>query len=92
MSKIKTQNKSKKSVPSAKWALPFEKMNYILFGAGIVTIILGYFLLSLGNSTSWDNPISVNVAPVVLVIGYCVLIPYALLYRPKRNDADAVTE
>jgi pilus assembly protein TadC len=92
MAKTKTTVKSKKSSGSVKWALPFEKMNYILFGAGILTIIIGYFLLSLGNSTSWDNPISVSVAPVVLVIGYCVLIPYALLYRSKKEEPTAVTE
>lgn len=92
MAKTKTQVKSKKSSASVKWALPFERMNYILFGAGILTIILGYFLLSLGNSTTWDNPMSVSVAPVVLVIGYCVLIPYALLYRSKKDEPTAATE
>ncbi len=86
MARTKTQAKSKKSTTSVKWSLPYKKINYILFGSGIVTIILGYFLLSIGNTTTWDNPLSVSVAPVVLVIGYCVLIPYALLYRPKREE------
>jgi uncharacterized membrane protein HdeD (DUF308 family) len=46
--------------------------NWILLGAGIVTIIAGYILLSHG---------SITMAPILLVAGYCVLIPIAILIK-----------
>jgi hypothetical protein len=30
---------------------------------------------------AWDNPLAVDVAPVVLVLGYCVAIPFAIMWR-----------
>jgi len=41
-----------------------------LFVAGLAAIVLGYVLLSVNNIT---------VAPVLLVLGYCVLVPLAFL-------------
>lgn len=46
--------------------------NWILLGAGIVLIIAGYVLLSQG---------SITMAPILLVAGYCVLIPIAILIK-----------
>ena len=85
---IKTSGSSKKVV----WEFPYSKNNFLIFGLGIVVIIIGYMLMSTGISdeashqTAWNNPLAVSVAPVVLVIGYCVIIPYAIL-RMFRNKA-----
>jgi hypothetical protein len=43
--------------------------NYIVLGAALVSLALGYWLLSRGSTT---------LAPVLLVLGYCVLIPVGL--------------
>jgi len=43
--------------------------NWILT-VGFVSIVLGYVFLGLG---------SISLAPVLLVLGYCVLVPLALL-------------
>ncbi len=67
--------------------MPLSRQQFILVGVGVAIVILGFVLLSLGMSTGWDNPLSVDVAPVVLVIGYCVVIPFALLYRGKKQDS-----
>lgn len=66
--------------------MPLSKQQLLLVGAGVGIVILGFVLLSLGMSSGWDNPLSVDVAPVVLVIGYCVVIPFALLYRGKQQE------
>ena len=64
-----------------------KKRNYILIIVSIVVLFIGFFLLSsTGNHTAdyWDSavfdPISMYVAPVVLVLGYTltgvsILIP-----------------
>ena len=35
-----------------------------------------------GETTSFQ---SVKLAPVILVLGYCVIIPISLLYRKKNK-------
>ncbi len=47
-----------------------ERKNIGLFGGGIAAIVVGYLLLSQGD---------VTLAPILLVIGYCVLIPLAFI-------------
>jgi len=68
-------------------ALPFVKMNYLLFGAGLLVLVLGYAALSWGN---WDSRMSLNLGPVLLVLGYCVVIPGAILYRkrPAKDESE----
>lgn len=33
----------------------------------------------------WNNPFAVTVAPILLVIGYAIVIPLALFYRSKSS-------
>lgn len=62
--------------------LPFTKHNYLLFMAGILTLIAGYIALSIGP---WDSFWSLTLAPILLVLGYCVIIPVSILYRKKAS-------
>jgi hypothetical protein len=48
----------------------WERKNIALFGGGILAIVIGYILLSQGD---------VTLAPLLLVAGYCVLIPLAFI-------------
>jgi hypothetical protein len=66
--------------------LPFTKVNYQILGAGILCIILGYIALA---QEPWDGTMPLVVAPILLVIGYCIVIPIGILYR-KRNNGEAV--
>jgi hypothetical protein len=62
-----------KAVPSAqhvKPSLQFSPINFILLIAGLVAIVLGYQLLSRGSTTA---------APLLLVLGYAVLIPLGII-------------
>jgi hypothetical protein len=72
----KTSPKRKPIIES----LPFTKTNYQILGAGLLFIILGYIALA---QPPWDSAMALNVAPVLLVLGYCVLIPVGILFRKK---------
>jgi hypothetical protein len=79
--------KKVKKVSAPKWHFPLERKNLIIIGIGIATILLGYILMSLGIGDEpayvdgkWNNVLSVSIAPLILVIGYCVIIPYGI-YR-----------
>lgn len=63
-----------------KW--PFGKKNYIFFGIALLVIILGYLSLASG---------SITLAPILLVVGYCVLIPIALIIK-DNPDSDHPTD
>jgi uncharacterized membrane protein HdeD (DUF308 family) len=72
-----------KSAPKRKpilESLPFNKSNYTILGAGLLSIVLGYVALA---QPPWDGTMPLVVAPILLVLGYCVLIPLGILYRRK---------
>jgi len=60
----------------------FESINYKLFGLCAVLLAVGYICLGQGPVT---NHISWSIAPVVLVVVYCVLIPVAIMARGKSE-------
>ncbi len=65
-------------------ALPFTSLNYQIFAAGILVIILGYVALAQPPANSF---MSLTVAPILLILGYCVIIPFAIMYQKKAAEA-----
>jgi hypothetical protein len=68
---------------------PVRGMNRIILGVGSIVIIVGYLLLSQGPA---NNPLSLTWAPIVLVVGYLVLLPIALLRRQAPGSTERETE
>ena len=79
--KAKTVRKSKQDD-----VLPFERENYIILAVGILVIILGYLALS---EHSVEGVMPLTVAPILLVLGYCVVIPVGILYRKKEKQTES---
>lgn len=86
---IMVEKKTKRGKPGrkfkAKAGVPFTKRNYQLFGLAIVLLILGYIALAQGPASGFW---SLTLAPILLVIGYCVIIPWAIIYSEKTNKRD----
>ena len=53
----------------------------MLFGIGIVSIIIGYLIIAYNPVDSLE---STKIGPVILFIGYCVIIPTAIIYKSKE--------
>ncbi|GIT10295.1 MAG: DUF3098 domain-containing protein [Candidatus Neomarinimicrobiota bacterium] len=68
-----SQNKEKVNF---QW--PYKRKNYVLFAIGVFVIIVGYLIMYLGKVDSFQ---SLTLSPILLLIGYLIIIPYALLYR-----------
>ena len=64
-------------------SLPFTKANYQILGLGLLIIVLGYVALS---QPPWDGVMALDVAPILLVLGYCVVIPVGILFRKKPSS------
>jgi hypothetical protein len=77
----KTRRQSHKT---GNWGI-FDRVNYRFFLAGIVVIVLGFIAMMQGP---WNSFLSLHLAPILLIIGYCVLIPIAILKRSGKPKGD----
>ncbi|SVB99475.1 uncharacterized protein METZ01_LOCUS252329, partial [marine metagenome] len=59
------------------YTLPFQSRHYQMFGVGLVTILAGFIALGFG---------SITLAPLLMVVGYCVLIPLILFWKADTEE------
>lgn len=71
--------------------MPFEKINYILLGVGVLLIVIGFFLMTGGASDSRDvfNPevfsaTRITVAPTTVLLGLAVVM-YGIFKKPSEE-------
>ena len=65
-----------------QYSLPYDKRNGSVFLAAIVLIGIGYICMA---QPPVDGFLSLTLAPILLVIGYVILIPMALLMRTQME-------
>ena len=70
--------------PKTASTLPFTKRNWRLFFLGLAVIVLGYIFLRIPPAEGF---FSLTLAPILLVIGYCVLIPIAILIGEGKRKS-----
>ena len=56
----------------------FDKTNYQLFVLALIIIIVGYILMATGEVNSFQ---SLTLAPMMLFIGYLIVIPLSILIK-----------
>ncbi len=59
-------------------SLDFGRRNYIVLGIGVLVIIIGFLFLAGGDIT---------ISPILLVLGYCVVIPLGILLPREKEEA-----
>ena len=74
----KQKKTTEASQEEVKW--PFGMKNYLIFAIAMIVIIIGYITLGQG---------SITLAPILLIIGYCVLIPISLIIRDKKVEQES---
>ncbi len=77
------QGKAQKKASATEIRWPFGTRNYIMLAVALVVIIIGYIALGQG---------SITLAPILLVIGYCVLVPIALIIKDPSRRPDPAPE
>ncbi len=73
------KKRKRKEIVAASQTPRFQLINWVLLAAAIVLIGAGFYSLSRG---------SITLAPILLVAGYCVVVPLALLLRVKPKEKD----
>jgi hypothetical protein len=61
--------------------MPFEDRNVLIILIGVGIIGLGYFLMSQGDVMGF---MSLTLAPIVLCIGYLIVVPYGIMYGARE--------
>ncbi len=84
MAQVKRRIRSQKKVLKSPFKDYWTKENYYILGFGFILLIIGNILLS---QSPYDNPLSLSVAPIVLLFAYLVVFPFAILYRKNKSDS-----
>ena len=82
--KVKRKNirKSKKDkVRISPFSIYWEKGNYTLLIFGFAVIIIGFYIMSIGQ---WDSVTSLVISPILLFIGYVLIFPASIFFRKKN--------
>lgn len=58
------------------------KKNILLIAIGALLIVIGFICLAQGPA---ENPVSLTVAPIILVFAYLVVIPIGILWKGKER-------
>ncbi len=58
------------------------KKNILLVSLGALLIVIGFVCLAQGPA---DNPVSLTVAPIILVFAYLVVVPIGILWNGKNQ-------
>ena len=69
------------------------RKKYIILCIGIVTLLIGYALMSGGGNPdpavfdeSIFSPRRITLAPIVVLAGYC-LVGFSIMYSPKPSES-----
>ncbi len=64
-------------------SLGLTKVNLYIFLASLAVIIIGYIVMALGDTY---DALSLYVSPIILTIGYVVVLPASILYKRNKNE------
>lgn len=71
----------------------FDRLNYKLLLIGVGLNVLGFLLMIGGaaesldefNKTALFSHLRITVAPILIIIGYVVIL-YSIMKKPKKNN------
>jgi Protein of unknown function (DUF3098) len=63
--------------------LPFGKKNYQLMIAGVVTLVIGFIIMSLDNTQHGFGFMGLTLGPIVVMAGFIIEI-FAILRKPTK--------
>jgi uncharacterized membrane protein HdeD (DUF308 family) len=63
--------------------LPFGRKNYLLMISGVLTLVLGFIIMSLDNEQHGFGFLGLTLGPIVVMTGFIIEI-FAILHRPSK--------
>jgi hypothetical protein len=62
-----------------------NKKNILIVAVGVLLLVVGFFCLAQGPA---ENPVSLTVAPLILVFAYIVIVPLGILWGSKKKKGE----
>lgn len=72
------------AVPTA--VMPFGKVNYQLMIAGVVVLLLGFFIMSLDKEAFGFGFLGLTLGPIVVMTGFIIEL-FAILKKPATTES-----
>ncbi len=63
--------------------LPFGKKNYQLMIAGVLTLVIGFIIMSMDNEQHGFGFLGLTLGPIVVMAGFIIEI-FAILKKPSK--------
>lgn len=63
----------------------FEKLNYVLLGASLLVLVIGFALMS--GTTDIYNSTKITIAPIIVMLGFTLGI-FAIFYKGKSKSGE----
>ncbi len=70
------RTRAQRRIQESDLGFSWGPVNSLLLALGVAVLVAGYVALSKG---------SITLAPILLVFGYCALIPASLLIRGRKD-------
>lgn len=65
--------------------LVFDKINYLLLIAGVVLLILGFFVMTLDTEEYGFGALGLTVGPLIVLLGFIVEV-FAIFYKGRKQE------
>jgi hypothetical protein len=63
--------------------LPFDKKNYQLMIIGVLTLVVGFVVMSLDNQQHGFGFLGLTLGPIIVMAGFVIEI-VAILHKPSK--------
>lgn len=73
---------------SDKSKFAFQKANYMIMLAGVLTLIVGFFIMSSDGEPYGFGFMGLTLGPIVVMLGFVIEF-VAIFYKPKSNSTES---
>ncbi len=83
---IKTKRVDKQRKAKTPVEMPMKGANYMIIVGGALLIIVTYIILATNDTVYGFIPL--NLVPILLFIGYIIVVPIGIMYRGRKKRVD----
>lgn len=72
---------------SDKKKLAFERTNYMIMIAGVITLITGFIIMTMDKEVHGFGFLGLTLGPVIVMLGFLIQF-VAIMYKPKSKTEE----
>jgi uncharacterized RDD family membrane protein YckC len=86
----KTKKPSKLLKAKSPTEMPLKPINYMIIAGGALLVLISFIILAENDTVYGFIPL--NLVPILLFIGYIVVVPFGIMYRKRKNGASGAAQ